>query len=228
MSSTVGVERTRVEQAVPTVGVGRTITGSAGMIWSTGYTGASRAVLTGHFSTSEQTSVRHRVGRSVDVMTPSEAVLLPPRLTTQSQEKRIQNQLNLCVKRETVELHVKWWKLWRDFASSRRHDLYLRTSDGMQRVVTVGIFFCYLLDSGRSLSHINLVIRAMKFFFVQALIDISFLDHEVVARLENSAKPVGRQAIESRQSRKKEPLTFDMLQWVRCNYRLTLDDRMVY
>ena len=170
----------------------------------------------------------HRLGRSVDIPTPIDSAVLPAKTISSNQAERLRNQLNLRVKTNTLRDHVKKWNSWLTYASTNQYDLYLRTSETFQRVVVIGSFFCHLLDSGRSLNQIADTLRAMKFFFLQALQNIDFFSHELILQLKESAKPVGRSAFNSRQSRRKEPITFDMLKWIRDNYMSTVDSRMTY
>lgn len=182
----------------------------------------------GRFITSPLVIVKHRQGRSADVPVPAECMVLPVVMMSRAQEKRIQAQLGLCVKSATHEGHVKWWALWQSYALSSHQDLYLRTSEQFQRVIVVSAFFCHLVDAGRSLHHIKEVLKAMKFFFLQALLDVDFLNHEIIVRLRESAKPVGRSAFNAKRCRRKEPVTIDMLVWIRENFRSTVEERLTY
>ena len=193
---------------------------------TTGVVGGATASV--RMSVTTPSVVQHRSGRSVDIPTPAELRVLPPRAATKQQEKRLQDQLNLRVKRDTLNTHVRWWAQWKEYANSQHHDLYLRSSTDLERVKVLAIFFCHLLDHGRMLYHVNEIFKAMKFFFLQELNDVEFFSHDLIVRLKDSAKPVGRLAFTDHQSRRKEPVTFDLVKWIRDNCRMTIEGRLTY
>lgn len=174
-------------------------------------------------------STRNRVSlRSVDngpkkrprtVELPEEVPVRPVRKLTPGEQEKIRNRMTRSVVGSTYQEYVDRWQDWITFANDNSFDLYLRGYDRTGRIAAVCLLITTLAEQGSGPRVVEKVILSMKFIFEQQMIDgRDFLNDKAINRTRRGCKPRGRQAFVERTTVDRQPVTWDMVEWVREEY----------
>ena len=165
------------------------------------------------------TPLRGPKKRPRTVELPSEVPVRPIRDLTLGEQEKIRNRMTRSVVNSTYEEYVDRWQDWVKFANEQFFDLYLRGYDRTGRVAAVCLLATTLAEQGSSPRIIEKVILSMKFIFEQHMIEgRDFLNDKAINRTRKGCKPRGRQAFNERASVQRQPVTWDMVEWVREEY----------
>jgi hypothetical protein len=124
--------------------------------------------------------------------------------------------MRLSVVGSTEDSHEAGWALWSAFAERRGFDVYLRGSSYEVRVGAVCLFVALLIEDGGTPRKAGKAIRAMKFYFDLLVVEgKDFLEDGALCRMRRAIEPRGREAFDSRNHVVRQPITWDIVQYIR-------------
>lgn len=139
--------------------------------------------------------------------------------------------MRASVHSDTAKQHDKKWSEWLGFQRhiNNSYDIYMESLTFTEQAHTLCTFIMYLLAKGSNASIVQKVFAAMKFKFTLEFQPTSMFDHPAVIMARKSSQPRGRVASMANQRKRRLPITFDMILWIKQEYtNKTLDQYMTY
>jgi hypothetical protein len=118
------------------------------------------------------------------------------------------------------------WKTWRNFIGD---NLFLEGMTEQQQAKSICTFAAYLRDSLHANANlIQKVFASMKFMFALGFHNTTIFEHASVLMIRQATRMTGREASIQHQRRRRLPITYDMVAWIKAQYIDTIDRRMTY
>lgn len=165
-------------------------------------------------------------------MFAQDRIVVLPRDLSRKERVLISETMSLSVVEETERTHLRHWAIWEAFVLRMGFDVYLRGHDYQGKLAAVCLAISTMLSEGESQTKIGAVVRSLKFHFDKYLIEgKEFLLDPALSRILKATRHRGRTAFNQRVRLDRQPVTWDMVAWIRLKHRTGLgavEDAMVH
>jgi hypothetical protein len=132
---------------------------------------------------------------------------------------------------DTSKQHDSKWQEWLGYQKhiNNSYDIFMESFTSAEQAHTLCSFIMYLLAKGCNSSFVQKVFASMKFHFTLEFHATVMFDHPAVIMARKASQPRGRVASMANQRKRRLPITFDMIQWIKQEYtNKTIDHYMTY